>query len=181
MYQQINQRRDRTQRREQPCKQQLWQRGWKDKEKTKRSKEKVDGPTRNRKAKKQQSSNRMSRVGRLLPVVITSIADFDDDDDWRRKMMHRSALVAPRRSLVGAGTLVEDPAGQRPSHWANKSLKENLWKHLHIPQSATPGMQTAESSEAPARKSQQGSKTFSSTAAKYGTDAMFLKNHWRLK
>ena len=32
--------------------------------------------------KKQQSSNRMSRVGRLLPVVITSIADFDDDDDW---------------------------------------------------------------------------------------------------
>ena len=108
MYQQINQRRDRTQRREQPCKQQLWQRGWKDKEKTKRSKEKVDGPTRNRKAKKQQSSNRMSRVGRLLPVVITSIADFDDDDDWRRKMMHRSALVAPRRSLVGAGTLVED-------------------------------------------------------------------------
>ena len=88
MYQQINQRRDRTQRREQPCKQQLWQRGWKDKEKTKRSKEKVDGPTRNRKAKKQQSSNRMSRVGRLLPVVITSIADFDDDDDWRSASCH---------------------------------------------------------------------------------------------
>ena len=46
------------------------------------------GPTSNRKAKKQQSSNRMSRVGRLLPVVITSIADFDDDDDWRSASCH---------------------------------------------------------------------------------------------